>query len=289
MSAPLLLRPARLLRAIAPLSLCLLAALPLGAQSTSQAGDPRATLGERVQRIMDRPEFKHSFFGIAFYSLDEARMVFTHNPDKLFVAASTTKLLTEGTALQLLGADYRFRTRVYRTGALTADGTLQGDLVLVASGDPNLSGRIRPGDQLAFENVDHAYDASPDTRAVAGDPLAVIRQIASNVAAKGVKRITGRVLIDATLFPEGERELGTGVVISPIVVNDNLVDLVIAPGAQVGSPTTVQISPATAYVRFVNKSITVSGETRASIRWSSDVTEAGRVAHGDDLGCVPNG
>ena len=258
----------------APLAFGVATSSTLAAQSTGQAGDPRATLAERVQRIMDRPEFKHSMFGLAFLSLDDGRMVFAHNPDKLFVAASTTKLLTEGTALQLLGSDFRFHTRVYRTGPITADGTLQGDLVLVASGDPNLSGRIRPGDQLAFENVDHSYDASPDTRVVPGDPLLVIRQLAASVAAKGVKRIAGRVLIDATLFPEGERELGTGVVISPIVVNDNLVDVIITPGANAGAPTTVQTAPTTAYVRFVNKSTTVSGDTRASIRWSSDVTEA---------------
>ncbi len=39
--------------------------------------------------------------------------------------------------------------------------TLGGDLVLVASGDTNLSGRIRVGDTLAFENVDHTY-GGPD-------------------------------------------------------------------------------------------------------------------------------
>ena len=86
--------------------------------------------------------------------------------------------------------------------------TVEGDLVLVGSGDPNLSGRIQAGDKLAFENEDHAYDASPDTRAVPGDPLAVIRELAAQVAAKGIKRVTGRVLVDVSLFKEGERELG---------------------------------------------------------------------------------
>src|SRR5262249_60962020 len=96
---------------------------------------------------------------------------------------------------------------------------------------------------LAFENVDHAYDASPDTRAVPGDPLAVIRELASQVAAKGIKRVTGRVLVDVSLFHEGERELGTGVVMSPIVVNDNLVDLTIGAGPQAGPPAAVAHSP----------------------------------------------
>src|SRR5262245_15445612 len=86
----------------------------IGAQQAAsrQAGDPRPNLAERVQRVMDRPEFKHAFFGVAFYSLDDQRMTWALNADKLFMAASTTKTLTEGTALGLLGADFRFHTRV---------------------------------------------------------------------------------------------------------------------------------------------------------------------------------
>lgn len=247
----------------------------VGAQQGSgaqQASDPGNVIAARVQQVMDRPEFRHAFFGVAFYSLGDGRMVWSYNANKLFVAASTTKLVTEGSALQLLGGDYRFHTRVYGTGGVN-NGTVEGDLVLVGSGDPNLSGRIQPGDQLAFENVDHAYDASPDTRAVPGDPLAVIRELASQVAAKGIKRVTGRVLVDASLFREGERELGTGTVISPIMVNDNLVDLTIGAGPQAGAPTTVQVTPTSPYVKFVNKSTTAAAGTRPSITWSSDVTD----------------
>jgi D-alanyl-D-alanine carboxypeptidase/D-alanyl-D-alanine-endopeptidase (penicillin-binding protein 4) len=240
--------------------------------TTRKPADPSAALASRIQQVMDRPEFTHALFGVAVYSLGDARMVWSHNAEKLFSAASTTKLLTEGTALQLLGPDYRFHTRVYRTGPVTG-GTIDGDLVLVASGDPNLSGRIQPNDQLAFENVDHSYDGSPDTRAVPGDPLAVIRELASKVAAQGIKRVTGRVLVDASLFPEGTRELGTGVVISPIMVNDNLVDLMIGAGAQPGAPTTVQVTPSTAYVKFVDKATTGAAGSTPRISWSSDVTD----------------
>ena len=82
------------------------------AQAAQAASDPAGALAARVQQVMDRPEFRHAFFGIALYSLGDGRMIWSHNADKLFAAASTTKLLTEGTALQLLGADYRFHTRV---------------------------------------------------------------------------------------------------------------------------------------------------------------------------------
>src|SRR5215831_329432 len=182
-------------------------AIALGGGITAQTPPP-ATLSGRIDAILARPEFKHAMFGIEFYSLDTGRPVYRLNADKLFVPGSTTKLVTMGSALQLLGADYRFHTRIYRTGEVSADGTLRGDLVLVASGDPNLSGRIRDGDKLAFENVDHSY-GGPDSHGLEGDPLAVVRKLAAAVGARGIKRIDGRVVVDASLYEEGDRDGGT--------------------------------------------------------------------------------
>jgi D-alanyl-D-alanine carboxypeptidase/D-alanyl-D-alanine-endopeptidase (penicillin-binding protein 4) len=216
---------------------------------------------------MDRPEFRHALFGIEFYSLDSHKVLYSLNADKLFTPGSTTKLLTEGTALSLLGADYRFHTRVYQTGRIDADGILDGDLILVASGDPNLSGRINGDGSLAFENEDHSYDGDPNTRAVPGDPLLVIRQLAQQVAGKGIKKIRGNVIVDATMFHEGTRELGTGVVMSPIVVNDNIIDVVVSPGAKEGAPISFKSSPATSYVTFVNRATTGLADSDADIRF----------------------
>jgi len=179
-----------------------------------------------------------------------------------------------GTALELLGPDYRFHTRVYRTGSITSDGTLDGDVVLVASGDPNLSARVRPDGTLAFENEDHAYNGDVSTRAVPGDPLLVLREIARQTAQRGVKRIHGRVLVDATLFDGGDKELGAGTVISPIVVNDNLVDMMVTPGASVGAQAIVSPSPATGYVRFVNHLTTGSAKSERDVEFVSDTTDA---------------
>jgi len=142
---------------------------------------------QRIQAIMTRPEFAHSSFGIEFYSLDRQQVLFEFNSGKLMVPGSTTKLLTEGTLLQLLGGDYRFHTRVYRTGPIKKNGTLEGDIVLVASGDPNLSGRIQSDDTLAYENMDHSY-GGPDSKGL-GDPLKVIRDLAQQIANKGIKEV----------------------------------------------------------------------------------------------------
>src|SRR5207302_3430965 len=164
-------------------------------------------LESRIKKIMERPAFAHSRFGIKFIAADSADVVYELNSPQLFVPGSTTKLLSAGTALELLGGDYRFHTKIYRTGPVSKDGTLQGDLVLVASGDLNLSNRIQANGTLAFEDEDHSY-GGPDSKGLPGDPLQVIRELARQVAAKSIKKINGRVLVDATLFPEGERELG---------------------------------------------------------------------------------
>ncbi|MGB9464961.1 MAG: D-alanyl-D-alanine carboxypeptidase/D-alanyl-D-alanine-endopeptidase, partial [Candidatus Acidiferrum sp.] len=244
------------------LSILFFAAPPsLRAQST-------ASLADRIQKVMERPEFAHANFGIEFYSLETGKVVYSHNANKLFVPASTTKTLTEGTVLAKLGADYRFHTVIYRTGPLDKKGTLKGDLVLVASGDPNLSNRIQPDGTLSFVDEDHAYGGP----AVSGDPLAVIKELAKAVAAKGIHKIEGRILVDASLFPDGGKEGGTGVVISSIVVNDNVVDLVATPGAKVGDPVSLAVSPKTAYVTFVNHLSTSAAGASPTIQDPATVT-----------------
>jgi hypothetical protein len=127
-----------------------------------------------------------------------------------------------GSALQILGADYRFHTRIYGTGDLGADGTLHGDLVLVTSGDPNLSGRIRPGDTLAVENVDHTY-GGVDSHGLAGDPLGALRELAGLVAARGV---SGRGSRDRGREPVLRRAARAHQALHPPVApNDNAVDV----------------------------------------------------------------
>ena len=244
-------------------------------------------LPERIQAVMNRPEFVHSTFGVEFYSLDRQQIVFQHNPDKLMVPGSTTKLLTEGTVLELLGGDYRFHSRAYRTGPIKKDGTLDGDIVLVASGDPDLSGRIQSDETLAYENMDHSY-GGPDSKGL-GDPLKVIRELAQQIASKGIKRVRGRVLVDISLFPEGDRELGTNVVISPIVVNDNVIDVVATAGDKEGAPVSLQISPKTSYVQIINQAVTGKAGSTPNLNYTAEKLNADGTRSVTLSGTLPTG
>lgn len=216
-----------------------------GACAQSQSPE---TLEARIQKVMARPEFARANFGIEFYDLESGRVIYALNPEKLFVPASTTKLLTEGAVLAKLGPDYRFHTNVYRTGPIDKKGVLKGNLILVASGDPNLSNRIRPDGTLGFMDDDHSYNGP----ALPGDPLAVIKDFAAQVAGKGIRKIEGRVYVDASLMPDGEHEGGTGVTLSSIMVNDNILDVTVTPGERVGDPVAFGVSPQTSYFHFVN-------------------------------------
>src|SRR2546426_10419808 len=221
---------------------------------------PPDSLAARIEKIMSRPEFARANFGMGFSPLDPGNPIHPLNKRKMFAPASTTKTLTEGALLAALGADYRFHTRIYRTGPVDSKGRLKGDLVLVASGDPNLSNRIQPDGSLAFVDEDHSYGGP----ALPGDPLVVIKQLAKDVAAKGIRKIEGRVLIDATLFPDGPREGGTEVIMSSIMINDNVIDFVVRPGANVGDLIVLESSPQTSYVRFVNHVTTTPADSKPS-------------------------
>ena len=242
------------------------------------------SLEQRIQGVMDRPEFRHASWGIEFYDLGARLPVYAVNAERLFVPGSSTKLLTVGTSLELLGRDYRFKTRVYRTGRIK-NGVLEGDLILVASGDPNLSGRGTFGaDTLGWTDEDHSYGGMP----LQADPLAVLRELARQIAARGIKRIAGHVMVDATLFREGARELGTNVVLSPMVVNDNMVDIVVTPGAAAGQKPTVNVSPSTPYLSVVNELTTGAADSPRRVRATEDSSKADAyVVH--LVGSVPAG
>lgn len=62
----------------------------------------------------------------------------SHHANTPSVPASTQKLIVTAAGLDLLGADFRWRTDVYYTGVLI-DGQLYGDLIIKGSGEPALT------------------------------------------------------------------------------------------------------------------------------------------------------
>jgi len=159
--------------------------------------------------------------------------------------ASVTKLFSVAAALDELGADYVFSTPVYARGELDESGVLDGDLILVASGDPTLGGRDDGAGGLAFRDTDHTYAGfASGAELTAADPLAGLDRLARQVAAGGVTQVLGDVVIDDRLFGPANGSGSGPQRLTPIVVNDNVLDFTIVP-AEVGKEAKVVCRPAT--------------------------------------------
>ena len=245
-------------------------------------------LNDVVRAVVERPVFAGARFGLAVHDVELRRPIYEYNSRDIFAAASTTKIPTVTFALALLGSDFRFRTRLVRSGELDSAGTLQGDLVLIASGDPNLSGRVTPDDTLDFQNGDHSI-GWPKGRLVERNPLQIIAAFAEGVHAAGIRRVTGTVLVDAHLFTEGHREPGTSTTVSPIAVNDNLIDLVVTAGDRVGDPLSYRILPQSGYVRFINLATTGESGGVPSLTLSNERCELDETRSVAITGTIPAG
>src|SRR5207237_478736 len=146
-------------------------------------------------------------------------------------------------ALDAYGPDYRFETPVYRRGTVDGQGGLQGDLILVASGDLTMGGRNTPDGRIDFESFDHTYANSlPGATLTPENPLAGLDDLAGQVAAAGIRRVGGNVIVDARLFEQMPKD---DYVLSPIMINDNVIDITVRP-AGVGQAATVSSRPQTA-------------------------------------------
>jgi D-alanyl-D-alanine carboxypeptidase/D-alanyl-D-alanine-endopeptidase (penicillin-binding protein 4) len=82
--------------------------------------------------------FTQENYGYMIYDTAEDKIVAGHNIRKEFTPASVTKVFTALFAAETLGLDYTFKTELSYNGSIK-DNTLQGDLYLKGSGDPELS------------------------------------------------------------------------------------------------------------------------------------------------------
>jgi D-alanyl-D-alanine carboxypeptidase/D-alanyl-D-alanine-endopeptidase (penicillin-binding protein 4) len=225
-------------------------------------------LSKRIDELTSQPRFKHAHWGILFVDLKTGQVVHEHNADKLFAPASTTKLYSVATALDELGADYRFETPLKHTGTRD-NGTITGELILVASGDPTMGGRTTDRGEIAFVDSDHTYSNwLNDSTLTPQDPLGGIKELARQVAAAGIRKITGDVLIDDRLFDHAEGSGSGPGNLTPMMVNDNVIDFLIEPGEE-GKPAKVTVRPQTS-IYTVEFDVKTVGKDEKLETWIND-------------------
>lgn len=216
---------------------------------------PIKPLQDRIASVLSAPDLLRGFWGIEVVSLSTGKSLYLQNADKLFTPASNTKLFTTAAAFALIGPEYKFHTTVETTGTLDRYGRLNGDLVLVGHGDPNLSGRELPYD-LRTQRDD--------------DPIQALETLADTLVQKGVKFIDGDIIADDSYFAferygegwsQDDLVWAEGAPVSALTINDNVVFVSIMPADRPGEKAFVSVKPYSEYYRIDNRVITTPAGT----------------------------
>jgi len=234
-----------------------------------------------VDQVMKKPRYTsaNSQWSMVVMDATTGETLVALRPDALSFTGSVRKLYSVGSALNTIGADHRFETPVYRNGTLDASGKLTGDLILKASGDLTFGGRQKPDGTIDFTDFDHnearAFDGAILTPE---DPLTAVNQLAQQVRAAGITSVSGDVIVDDRLF-DAFRVPNGNVLISPILINENVIDVTLAPTGT-GQPGQLDWRPRTSAMTMQGTTLTTAANSEADIVTSGDALDEG------PLGCL---
>jgi D-alanyl-D-alanine carboxypeptidase/D-alanyl-D-alanine-endopeptidase (penicillin-binding protein 4) len=122
---------------------------------------PEEDTARQIERVLRGP-LRYGVTGLFVADARTGEALFSVNADDPLNPASNVKMISTATALELLGPDFRYPTRVL--GATPDGGALHGDVYLFGSYDPTLT---------------------------VGD----LDQLAAAIAARGITRIDGDVVV----------------------------------------------------------------------------------------------
>jgi D-alanyl-D-alanine carboxypeptidase len=233
------------------------------AQAQGNCRGNSAKVPADIKWVFDKPAYKNAIWGLRVVDLSTSKELMDVQPQCHFYIGSVRKIFSVGQLLNQVGPDHRYNTPVYRDGKLNGTGVLQGDLVLVASGDLTMGGRSNPDGTIAFSNFDHnEADSLGNATLTKPNPLAGYIDLAQQVAKSGVKEIGGDVIIDDRLFQpfnfRGQFD------VKPIFVNDDLVDLSIRT-TTAGKAALVEWRPVSAAFGVEKRLVTSAAHSQKSL------------------------
>lgn len=207
-------------------------------------------LSQRIDEVLSLSAASRGKIAIAVAEIESGRLLYARNDGLPLNPASNVKLVTTAAALSLLGPEFRFKTAVYAEG----HGADRANLYLRGYGDPTLQ-------------VEDLW------------------RIAGEVFARGVRRVTGDVIIDDSYFDEQrvgpgfEQKASDAAYRAPqgaVSLGYNAVGVVVMPGAGEGAAARVLIEPPSPYFEVKNEARTVArGRSTLTIE-TSEVNEPGK-------------
>lgn len=233
-------------RILTPALICALAGTAIG--QTPRVDEPEVHFDvpaspSAISALLDPVlQGRRGAIGVAVYSVDRAAPLYLRSADRALLPASNMKLYTTAAALDRLGPDFQYTTSLYADGPVLPGGILDGNLVLAGRGDPSISGRFF-GDSATY----------------------VFDRFADELRRAGVRRVTGRLIGDASYFDDelaapgweaGNLLWWYGARANALSFNDNVVTMEIRAGASVGDPVGVSFHPRADGLRVANRATT---------------------------------
>ncbi|MDR2284676.1 MAG: D-alanyl-D-alanine carboxypeptidase, partial [Sphingobacterium sp.] len=98
--------------------------------TASQAQSIQQSLDKGFQSFLAQPSLKNGMASLHVIDKSTGNIVFEKNSNIGLPTASTLKVITSITGLDLLGANYTYKTRLYYTGSIDSLGILHGDIII---------------------------------------------------------------------------------------------------------------------------------------------------------------
>ncbi len=262
--------PRSLLLLLACATLVLACSTPWAGEADAQPSSVPSGLGSRLDALLSDGRLAGTHVGVVVRDAATGDIMYARNPDARLVPASNQKLLIAAAAFAVLGVDYRFRTVLLTSSRVRGD-TLEGNLYLKGTGDPTM--------------LPERYD-----------------DLAATLAGRGIRRVRGRLVADDTWFdairlgsdwswddeafafaaqisaltvaPDGDFDAGTAIVD-------------VYPGVAEGTAGRVILTPATQYLKIINRVKTDAAGSRATVsvdreHGANTITLAGSIPLGSE-------
>ena len=137
------------------------------------------SLQETTDYFVKTPQNKYASVSICIVDIDKDSVLANINGNKVLMSASTAKLFSTYTALDVLGSEYRPQTNLYINGEVDSLGVLQGDLYIRGEGDVTLGSKY-------FNEEGSEYEFMKDWL--------------SALKAQGINAINGSIIADGSQF-----------------------------------------------------------------------------------------
>lgn len=190
-----------------------------------------------IETLKKDPALKHASISFLVKDIDKDSIIASHNPTTSLIPASTMKIVTTATALQLLGSYHKLKTYLQYDGYIDSNCILHGNIYIKGGGDPTLGSRFFKSPYL-------------------------IEEWSHQIANLGISQIDGQIIGDASYFSyeyvpstwtwgDMGNYYGTG--ISGLSIFDNTTHLYFNSGEKKGDPTTIDcVEPYTPDIEIRN-------------------------------------